>query len=355
MDERIEKLADVLVNHSVKVKKGDNVLISGEAVANDLINAIMKRVLQAGGNPRLKITVTGAAYTFHKYASDSQLEFISDIDLYEAKHTDCFIRILGGENGRELAKIEAKKIANVLKARQKTKEIILEKRWVLCQYPTNSAAMDADMSLQEFENYVYSSSMVDWNEQKKYQAKIAKIFDAAKEVKLLSDDTDLTFSLRGRKGIQSQGECNIPDGEVFYAPIKESTTGHVKFSYPAVHRSGKVVDNIWFKFENGKVVDFDASQNKTLLKEVLNTDEGAKFIGEFGIGTNFNIQNYIKNILFDEKIGGTIHLAIGMAFKECDGTNESAVHWDILKDFRKSGEILADGKTVLKNGKWIFE
>ena len=229
----------------------------------------------------------------------------------------------------------------------------MKKRWVGFDYPTNALAQEAEMSLEEYEDFVFNAVIVDWNKVSKDMDKLKKLYDEKKEVKIVDDDTDLTLSLAGRKGVKGDGSCNMPDGELFFAPIKESLNGHISFSFPAIY-GGREVDGVRLEFKNGVIVKATAKKNEAFLKQMIATDDGSKYIGEFGIGYNYNINKFTRNILFDEKIGGTIHLAIGQAYEECGGGNKSAVHWDIIKDLRKTGKIFIDGKLVLNNGKYIF-
>jgi aminopeptidase len=223
-------------------------------------------------------------------------------------------------------------------------------RRVTVVYPCLSHAQEAEMSLTEWENFVYKSCLIDWRKFSKKLDKINKKFTRGKEVWLKGRNVNLKFSIQDKNSVAGKGKENMPDGEIFMAPVKESLRGEIKFEYPSLY-SGKEVTDIYLKFENGKVVGCDASKNKDLLKAVLEADENSSYVGEFGIGCNPNITKFTKNLLFDEKISGTIHLALGMAYKECGGGNDSAIHWDIVKDMRQASIIL-DGKIVQKNGKW---
>jgi aminopeptidase len=355
MDPRIQKLAEILVNHSVKIKKGDKVKIGGVVTAKPLIKAVYAEVLKAGGLPSLDLSFSDFAYTFYKYASKEQIAHFPEMKMQEAKYYDAFINIGGEDNTRDMSNVDSKKMAERMKVTRKISEYIVNnKRWVITKFPTNAQAIEADMSLEEYEDFVYGSTNIDWTEQSKYQDKIKKLFDGHDKVQIKDKDTDLTFSIKGRKGKKCDGEFNMPDGEVFYSPLRYTLEGHIRFTYPGI-RQGKEISNIYLEFSKGKIVKATADKNEDLLKSLIDTDEGSHYIGEFGIGTNFGIKNYIKNLLFDEKIGGTIHLAIGMAYKEAQGINESAVHYDIVKDLRQHGEIIVDGKTVQKNGKWSFD
>jgi aminopeptidase len=233
-------------------------------------------------------------------------------------------------------------------------EIILKKdNWVIVDYPTNALAQDAEMSLEEFEDFVFSATNVDWKKESRRQDKLKAILDKGKQVRIIGEDTDLTFSIKGRQGIKCCGHRNMPDGEVFIAPVETTTKGYVKYTYPAI-KGGREVTGIKLWFEKGKVVKATAEKNEAYLNKMLQTDKGAKYLGEFGIGTNYNIKRFVKQILFDEKIGGTVHLALGRAYKEGGGKNQSAIHWDMIKDLKVGGEIWIDNRCIQKNGKFTF-
>lgn len=354
-DSRITKLADILVNHSIKVKKGEKVAIEGEANAKSLVKEVYKKVLKAGGYPHVNISFPEMQYIYFKNASEAQIKHFPEMRWQEAQHFDSFIRIGAPLNTRQLSSVNPKKMSARMKITQKISEhIVHKKKWVITMFPTNAQALEADMSLEEYEDFVFGSTNIDWKKQEAYQRKIKKIFDNHDRVHILDKDTDLKFSIKGRKGMLCAGRFNMPDGEVFYSPRRFTLEGHIRFTYPGI-RQGKEITNIYLEFRKGKVVNATADKNLELLQALLDTDKGSRYVGEFGIGTNFGIKKYIKNLLFDEKIGGTIHLALGMAYKEAQGINESAVHYDIVKDLRHSGEIIVDGRTVQKNGRWLFE
>ena len=272
--------------------------------------------------------------------------------MYEAKYTDAFFTIGAPSNTRELTSVDPKKIAFRSKLTDPISEEILKKRWVIFYYPTNAQAQEADMSLDEFEDFVYSASIQDWGKIAKSEDKLKKILDKGKEVRILGKNTDLKFSITGREGVKGDGKNNMPCGEVFIAPEEKSTEGYIEFSFSAI-RSGREVNGIKLKFKNGKVTEATATKGEKYLKECLEMDAGAKYLGEFGIGFNQNIQRFVKNILFDEKIAGTIHLALGRAYEEGGGKNESALHWDMIKDLREEGKIIIDGKVVQEKGKFL--
>jgi aminopeptidase len=227
-----------------------------------------------------------------------------------------------------------------------------EKPWVGCQYPTPALAQDAGMSLEQFEEFLYGAVLIDWDALRRDMEKIAERFDGGREVRIVGDETDLTFSLDGRNGRISAADANMPSGEVFYSPVEDSANGLVTFSeYPAVY-AGREIHGVRLRFESGRAVEVSSRSDEEFLKEILGSDEGAAVLGEFGIGCNPGIQDHMKNTLFDEKIEGTIHLALGNGFPFIGGTNESAVHWDMVKDLRRGGELYLDGELVQQNGAW---
>lgn len=354
VDPRVAKVAEILVDHSTKVKRGDRVLIVADYESKDLALEVFKLALQRGAYPRLKASLPGFTYTYFKYASDDQIKHFPDVDYYEIKNTDVYIALHGPENVKELTNIDPKKIAERFKV---TKPIIdwrVEKtRWVIFYYPTNALAQEAGMSLQEFEEFVYNACLVDWRKMVEDLRKIKELVDSTDRVVIESSDTHLEFSVKGRNAVLGDGTYNMPDGEVFTSVVEESVEGEIYYDIPAVYM-GKVVEGIYLRFENGQVVEAKAKENEDFLLKMLDTDEGARRIGEFGIGYNYGISRPVKNILFDEKIGGTIHLAVGQGYKETLSKNVSAIHWDMIKDMRKEGRIYFDGKLVMEKGKWFI-
>lgn len=355
VDARIRRLAKTLTEHSIKIKKGNIIEISGGEKSKPLLLELSKLILKKGALPRLNVGLEGYSYLYFKYASEEMLKRYPKIGMYEAKNIQGCISIGAEYNTRELTNINPKKISIRRRATKPLQDLILKKdNWVICEFPTNSLAQEADMSLHEFEDFLFKATNVDWKKESKKQDKLKKILDKGKKVRIIGEDTDITFSIKGRQGIKCDGTRNMPDGEVFIAPVETSTEGHIRYTYPAIF-GGREVDNVKLCFKKGKVVKATADKNERFLKETIKTDKGSCYLGEFGIGVNYNIKKFIKNILFDEKIGGTIHLALGMAYKEGGGKNESALHWDMIKDLRKGGEFYIDGKLIQKNGKFTFK
>ncbi len=355
-DPRIVKLADILVNNSVEVKKGERVLITAGFLARPLIEEVVKQVALAGAEPVIRINMESVGLTYLQHGAEEILKREDEIFLNMVKSCDALISISAPENTKYMSNLDPQRLTWRQKASMPVSEYVMsgKVRWVGCNFPTPALAQEAEMSLSEYEDFVYGATNIDWSVNSKYQDKIKAVFDLGKEVRLVGPGTDLTFSIEGRPGIKCDGHNNMPDGEVFYAPIENSANGYITYDFPAI-RMGKEVNDIRLEFKDGKVVDATASKNEDFLISCLDTDEGARFIGEFGIGVNYGIQKFTKDILFDEKIGGTIHLALGRAYPESGGTNVSAIHWDMIKDLRKDGKIILDGKVVAENGKFLID
>jgi len=353
VDDRIKEVAKLLVDYSTKTKSGDHVLIRTDAQARDLALEIYKYALTRGAHPWIRTDLPGARYVLFKYASDAQLGFLPEHELAEIKNTDVYISLGAPLNVRELSNIDPARISTRLKALKPVTDWRVEKtRWVVFAYPTEALAQEAEMSLQEFEDFVYNSCLIDWKEVSKKLHTLKQNVDAADKVEIRSPDTHLEFSIKGRTSVAANGDKNMPDGELFTSVIEDSVKGNMRFDVPAIW-FGNVVEDINLTFDRGTIVDVKATKNQTFLEKIIATDSGAKRIGEFGIGFNYGITKSVKNTLFDEKIGGTIHLALGRGYKETLSQNVSAVHWDMIKDLRKDGEIHFDGKLVMKNGKWL--
>lgn len=366
-DPRIKKFAEILVERGAEVQEGDNVYLMGLSIESlPLFKEVRRRVIERGAYPYEHFLfdtmngVGGADYDWFKLASDEQLEELPKPKLEEMKQMDGYIRIGGTDNNQDLSGIGPEKVS---KWKSSSREILNERlstKWVATRFPTNSMAQKAGISTGEFEEMVFSAVNADYEKMKQKNMKVKEIFDGAEEVRIESRETNITLSLKEREGVSAHGKRNIPDGEVFYAPVKESVEGHIRFTYPGVD-SGNEVHGIKLWFENGEIVDFEAEENEEYLKKMINTDEGAKYIGELGIGTNDEITEFTKDTLFDEKMGGTIHMAIGRAYEECapeEKRNDSAIHWDIVNDLRPragGGKIVVDGKVVQEDGKWTFE
>ena len=354
-DPREVKLAKILTDYSVTIKPGYVVQISFGPEAQSLALEVYKNVLKKGGLPRTHIDLPGFSTAFYRIANRKQLIAKPKIAMFETKNTDAWISIGTEYNTKELSNVDPKKISMRRKVSRPISDIVVNSdNWVILEYPTHALAQDADMSLEEFEDFVYGACIRDWKKEAKRQEKLMRLMDKTKTVRIKHKDTDLSFSIKGKKAVKCCGKRNMPDGEVFTEPVKHSVNGYIRYSFPAIY-SGREVSGITLRFRKGKVVEAKAEKNEEFLKQMLKTDAGACYLGEFGVGVNYGIKKFIRQILFDEKIGGTIHLALGRAYKETGGENKSAVHWDMIKDLKNGGELYFDGKLVQKNGKFLFK
>ena len=357
LDPRNKKLAKILIDYPVKVKKEENVLIEcTDPRGLPLAKEIYKLVLLKKAYPYLLLGTEDLSYFFFKNATKKQLTLKPEIFDFIVDWLDKSIRIRAMKNDRALSNIKPEKILLRQKSARKIFNKLLKKPWVITYYPTESMAQSAEMSLDELEDFYFKACLRDWQNMDKRLTKIKKTMDNAQKVEIVGKKTHLTFSLKTRLAKVCSGECNMPDGEVFSAPLDGTMNGEIYFDFPSL-RAGKEVRDICLKFKNGKVIESSASYNEEYLKKALKIDKGASSPGEFAIGTNYGITRCMLNTLFDEKIGGTIHIALGKAYeeKEGGGKNKSSIHWDLVKDMRKKGsKVIIDGKVVLKDGKILL-
>jgi aminopeptidase len=374
VDPRVEHLARVLVEYSNEIRPGDRVLIEAEPAAEPLVRACFQEILKAGGHPHLSIslagqaTLTGLDDIFLQYANDDQLDYPATFYNLVYENFESRIRIASLSNTRLLTGVDKARLARRGKAIQSvlenqfTRSQTHEFRWMTTLFPTQAYAQDAEMSLEEFENFVYRACHVDdpasdpikyWQSVKEEQSRIVEALNGHEQVEVRGPNCDLRLSIKGRKFINACGENNMPDGEVFTGPVEDSVEGHVCFSYPSV-TGGNEVEGVELVFKEGKVVEAHAEKNQQFLDSMLETDGGARYLGEFAVGLNYGIDRITKNILFDEKIGGSIHMALGAGYPETGSVNKSAIHWDMITDMRDGGEILVDGELFYKDGNFVF-
>lgn len=355
-DERTRKLAKLVVNYSVFVKKGENVVISGSTEASDFILALYKEVVLKGGNPILRVSLPGMSPFFYKYASKEQIEKFPEVFDFTVKNAQKYIGIDTEFNTRELSDVDPGKIASRRKVTGPISDYIANAREKIRRcavgYPCIAKAQEAGMDLVDYENFVFGACLQDWNKLGKNIDRVLSKFKRGKHVHLIGENVDLKMDIHGSKAVADKGEDNMPGGEIFMAPVRNSLNGWIKFEYPSI-RDGNEVQGIFLRFEKGMVVEAHAEKNENFLKKMIEIDENARYVGELGIGVNPKITRYTNDLLFDEKIGGTIHLALGMAYKENGGGNDSVLHWDIVKDMKKA-KIVLDGKVVQENGKWLI-
>lgn len=366
MDSRIKKHADVLLKYSLGLKKGDKLIIQGEHFAMPLIKECYRLALELGAHPQVKIANSELSEILMKIGSDDQLTFIHENDKVAIKTADALLNLMGSVNTRMMSNVDPDRIKIVNQGSAEIYKIFFDRmarnevRWCGTMFPGQSNAQEASMSLDEYEDFVYNSCYLNlddpvakWREIEKEQKKICDYLDSKKELQIISRDTDLKMSIAGRRWVNCCGQANFPDGEVFTGPVEDSVNGHIRFSFPGIY-SGREVENIQLTFQNGKVIKATADKGEELLNKLLETDEGARLVGEIAVGTNYNITQFTRNMLFDEKIGGTVHLAIGRSIPESLGVNQSAIHWDMLCDMKQGGKILADGKVIYQDGKFTI-
>ncbi|MFP4344117.1 MAG: aminopeptidase [Anaerolineales bacterium] len=362
MDIRVERLASVLADYSAAIQPGDRVAIMGEPPAAPLILALYERVLEHGGHPLLQLNLPGIDEIFYRKATDEQLAFIDPVRKMVIDEFDALINVRSAANTRELTGIEPERQTQRAKAmeplfrRYMARGASGELKWVATLFPTHAYAQEADMSLRDYEDFVYSACFCDredpvseWQKMHEKQAEAITWLEGREEVVIKGPNADLSLSIKGRTFINSDGHNNMPSGEIFTGPVEDSTNGWVHFTYPAV-TGGREVEGIQLWFEDGRVVKAAAKKNEAYLLRMLDTDAGARYLGEFAIGTNWGIQQFTKNILFDEKIGGSFHMAVGSGYPQTGSENHSAIHWDMICDMREGGEIWVDGDLLYKNG-----
>lgn len=366
-DPRLLKLANMLVTYSVEVKKGDKVTINGTSQAEPLIKAVYTEVLKAGGLPNTRLQLPGLDELFYKYADDEQIQYLPEPVRLDYETCDVDITIWAEENTKALTNIDPQRMALRRKATAEVNRKFMERaargevRWTLTIFPNQAHAQDAEMSLDEYEDFVYNACMPDmddpvgyWRKVHDRQEKIIAWLKGKQQVHILSRETDLRLNIGDRKFINCACKENVPDGEIFTGPIEDSAEGRVYFSYPTLF-GGREVTGVRLWFEKGRVVKATAEKNGDFLLKTLDTDEGSRGLGEFAIGTNKGIQRFTGEILFDEKIGGSFHLALGQGYPETGSKNESGLHWDMICDLRDGGEIWVDGELLYKNGDFVLE
>jgi aminopeptidase len=354
-DPRISQLAQVLVNYSTRVKKGDVVFITASGFeAEPLVKELYVLCLSKGAKyVEYDFTLPDINRRFYDIATKAQISWFPQHKLDFMKQVDVFIAISAADNSMTLANADQSNMIAYSKLLRPIQDWrVKNTRWVVTRYPTHGGAQEAKMSLEEYEDYVFSACCIDWVAESRKQEKLKKLMDKTDKVAIKASDTDLSFSIGGLPGIKCDGRFNIPDGEVFTAPVKDSVEGYITYNCPTIYQ-GKEFNNIRLDFSKGKIVKACCNGMNDELNGILDTDEGARYIGEFAIGVNPGIRRPMRNILFDEKISGSIHFTPGQCYDECDNGNKSAVHWDMVKLLSGDGEIWFDDKLIQKNGRFV--
>lgn len=353
MDKRWHELADILVNYSVGVKKGDRVMITMlEAETESLARACCREVIKAGGFPFIEYQSAYLEKDLMTYGSEEQISWINEMSLYGMQWADCYIGLRGARNPYEFSEISADKISAHKKAMGRISAERNHTRWVLTRVPNESFAQQAKMPYKEMMDFYFEATIRNWKNERERLEKVRDLLSSGCHVRVTGKDTDISFETTGRIYVAADGHINMPDGEVYTCPLEDSINGRVYFEFPGVY-AGNYIEGIRLRFEKGRLISCTSETNESLLKEILTLDSGASTLGEFGIGLNYGITGYCGDILYDEKIGGTIHFAMGRGYPECLGNDRSALHWDIIKDTRREGAVYLDGRKVMENGKWF--
>ena len=361
-----DKWAHVLVNYSLDLQSGESFLIETTDLSQELCLLIYKEAIKAGAYPYISIELSNTKEIFYQFASDRQLMYVNPLYKFMYDTFDAMLVIQAPANTRSLSHIDPVRIKNANNAfLAKAKEFLYDRidrnqmKWCYTSFPTQALAQEAEMGLEEYENFVFNScklnesdTEVSWKELSQRQKALCDWLKGKSELTVRGPNVDLKMSIHGRTFVNDDGRMNFPGGEIYTSPVENSTNGWIRFSYPAIFKNQEIADiELWI--EDGKVVREKASKGQAFLTEILNSDAGARIVGELGIGTNYGIERFTKNMLFDEKMGGTIHVAVGHGFPEAGGTNKSSLHWDMLCDMSE-GEIIVDGEIIYKNGKFVY-
>jgi len=366
-DPRILKLARILVDHSAAVQAGDRVAIETTINAEALVREVYALVLQRGGHPHMLLNLPDQDRLFFTHASDAQLDFTPTFQKLVTEQFEVYIRIRADVDTRALREVSPDRQSRWQKAMAPVRNTMLRRggdkslRWALTQYPTEAYAKEAGLTFEEYQDFLYGACHADdntpdpvayWGEIHEKQKKIIQRIEGHDNVRLLGPNVDLSLSIKGRKFNNSHGRHNMPDGEIYTGPVEHSVNGWVKFTYPAIYQ-GRGVEGVELHFENGRVSHATAAQGEDFLLTMIDSDAGARYLGEFAIGTNFEINRFTRNILFDEKLGGTFHVALGAGYPETGSLNTSVIHWDLICDLRQDSEIRVDGVVIYRDGQFV--
>jgi aminopeptidase len=367
-DTRLRKFAQILIDHSTRVGPGDRVGITTSTAAEPLVRELYQLVLKRGGHPHVLFDFEGQDEILLAHASDEQLDFVPLFHKIAFEQFEVLVKVRAETNTRSLTSADPERQTRRQKAVFSLIQAQLRRgadkslRWVSTLYPTNAYAMEAGMGLEEYQNFVFRAMHADddtpdpvvhWLGVKNEQQRIIDRIQGHDRVEIKGPHVDLSLSIKGRNFENAYGEHNIPDGEIYTGPVEDSANGWVRYTYPAMHQ-GRIVEGIELSFEKGRVVKASAKENQDYLLKLIDTDEGSRYIGEFAIGTNFEIDRFTKSILFDEKIGGTFHMALGAGYPETGSLNKSDIHWDMICDLRQDSEIWVDGEVVYRDGQFLI-
>ncbi len=366
-DPRVEELGRLIARYSLDLREGQVVRIDGFEVAAPLALAVYRAAVHAGALPYANLSFDGLEEILVTEGSDEQIGYISPVRWAEVEALVALVTIWSETNTRSFSRSDERKHSALIAANRQLSNRRWERiakgemRWCGTLHPTNAHAQDADMSLDEYEAFFHAACHTDGPDPEAYWRSVADTLGAraaqlssVRELRIVGPDTDLTVGVEGRRWMAADGRYNMPDGEVFTSPVETETNGEIRFSFPGVF-NGREVDDVRLRFEDGRVVHAEASAGEPYLRELLELDEGAKALGEVAFGLNYGLDRFTRNILLDEKIGGTMHVALGAAFAETGGKNSSALHWDLICDLRSEGEVHADGELVWKDGAFVAD
>ena len=365
-DPRVDRLAALLVGYSLELREGEVVRIDGGDCAAPVLLALYREALAVGARPYLNVALEGIDETLLARGTEEQIQYLSPVVWNEVETMDAMISVWSDENTRALSGVDPGKHGLYIASRRKISErrwqriTAGEMRWCGSLFPTQAHAQDADMSLEDYERFVFHACRVDeqdgdvaesWRRTAAALAEQARSLEAIRELRIVGPDTDLVVGVAGRTWIAADGRLNMPDGEVFTSPVETATKGEIRYQFPAIYE-GREVEDVRLRFEDGVVVHAEASRGEDYLHALLEI-HGARVLGEVAFGLNYGIDRFTRNILFDEKIGGTMHFALGSAFEQAGGQNQSGLHWDMVCDLRRDGEVYADGELVWKAGRFL--
>jgi aminopeptidase len=352
-----ERFAALLAGYCLDVQPGQQVLVRSTTQAAPLLLALQREILEREAWPAMRVSLPGQTEGYWAAARDVHLDGLAPAELADTEGSDCLLRILAPENTSELAGVDPARLARAARARQPLSELAMQRRWCGTVWPTPAGAQQAGLATADFAALVERALFLDrddpiaaWGELHDTQARLIERLSSARELRIEAEGTDLRLRVDGRTWVNSDGRRNMPSGEVFTGPLEDSAEGTIRYTVPS-SPGGVAVEGITLRFEAGRVVEAHAERGEEYLRTTLATDDGASRLGEIGIGTNFGIDRPVGMILLDEKIGGTVHLAVGRSYEETGGTNESAVHWDMICDLRQGGRLTADGEPILEDGR----